>query len=102
MRTKTALALAGLLALGFVARGGNLVPEGTRDVVVPFKGEGKMGVVYTPVFFPKGTEALVFTCDVKYDGVEQGALKWFDARIMTDFIDSNSQKLKGGPAIGGW
>lgn len=102
MRTKTALALAGLLALGFVARGGNLVPEGKRDVVVPFKGAGKMGVVYTPVFFPKGTEALVFTCEVKYDGVEQGAQKWFDARIMTDFIDSNSKKLKGGPAIGGW
>ena len=102
MRNKTIVALAGLLALGFAVRGGNLVPEGRRDAVVPFKGDGKMGMVYTPVFFPKGTEALVFTCEVKYDGVEQGTQKWFDARIMTDFIDSNSKKLKGGPAIGGW
>ena len=100
--TKTGLALVWLLALGFAVQGGNLVPEGKRDFEVPFKGEGKMGMVYTPVFFPKGTEALVFTCEVKYDGVEQGAQKWFDARIMTDFIDSSAKKAKGGPAIGGW
>ncbi len=80
----------------------NLVPEGRRNAAVPFKGAGQMSLVYTPVFFPKGTEAAVFTCEVKYDGVEQGAQKWFDARIMTDFIDSNCKKAKGGPAIGGW
>ena len=27
--------------------GDNLVPEGKRDFDVPFKGEGKMGMVYT-------------------------------------------------------
>ena len=32
----------------------NLVPEDKRDFDVPFKGEGKMSLVYTPVFFPKG------------------------------------------------
>ena len=80
----------------------NLVPEGRRNAAVPFKGAGQTSLVYTPVFFPKGTEAAVFTCEVKYDGVEQGAEKWFDARIMTDFIDSNCKKAKGGPAIGGW
>ena len=31
MRTKTILALVGLLALGFAVQGGNLVPEGKRD-----------------------------------------------------------------------
>ena len=102
MRTKTALALAGLLALGFVARGGNLVPEGKRDVVVPFKGEGKMGMVYTPVLFPKGTAGVVVSGEAKWDDVVRGDKNWFDARIMTDFIDSNCKKVKGGPAIGGW
>ena len=102
MRTKTALALAGLLALGFVARGENLVPEGRRDAVVPFKGEGKMGMVYTPVFFPKGTAGVVVSGEAKWDDVVRGDKNWFDARIMTDFIDSNCKKVKGGPAIGGW
>ena len=42
MMAKTGLALVGLLALGFAVQGENLVPEGKRDAVVPFKGEGKM------------------------------------------------------------
>lgn len=80
----------------------NLIPADKRDVAVPFKGEGKTGMVYVPVFLPKGTEAVVFSCEVKCDGVERGVQKWFDARIMTDFIDSACKKTKGGPAIGGW
>lgn len=94
-------ALAALVAAS-PAFSENLVPEGKRDVIVPFNGEGKMGMVYIPCFFPKGTEALLFTCEVKTEGVERGAQKWFDARIMTDFIDSQCKKAKGGPAIGGW
>lgn len=58
------LLLAGAMALGFAVQGANLIPEGKRDAVVPFKGEGKMSMVYMPVFFPKGTEAVVFTCEV--------------------------------------
>lgn len=99
-RKTVAAALAALAAASLSAA--NLIPEGKRDVVVPFKGEGKMSMVYTPVFFPKGTEALLFTCEAKHDGVVQGAQKWFNARIMTDFIDSSVKKVKGGPAIGGW
>ena len=34
----------------------NLVPEAKRNFEVPFKGAGKMGLVYTPVFFPRGAE----------------------------------------------
>ncbi len=101
MNMRHVIALFSALAVGF-SSAGNLIPEANRNVVVPFKGEGKMSSVYAPVFFPKGTEALVFTCKVKYTDVVQGAKKWFDARIMTDFIDSNCKKAKGGPAIGGW
>ena len=95
------MAVMGALALVAGAET-NLVPEGKRSFDVPFKGEGKMGMVYTPVFFPKGTKGAVVSCEVKYDGVVAGAQKWFDARILTDFIDSSCKKVKGGPAIGGW
>jgi len=80
----------------------NLVPEDKRDFDVPFKGEGKMSLVYTPVFFPKGTAGVVVSGEAKWDDVVRGDKSWFDARIMTDFIDSNCKKVKGGPAIGGW
>ena len=80
----------------------NLIPEGKRDAVVPFKGEGQTGMVYTPVFFPADTEALVFTCEIRTEGVVAGSESWYNARFMTDFIDADYQKVKGGPAIGGW
>ena len=94
-----ALAVHAVLAAEF---GENLVPEAKRAFEVPFKGEGKMGMVYTPVFLPKGTAGAVITGEVKYDGVETGKQKWFDCRILTDFINSECKKVKGGPAIGGW
>ena len=80
----------------------NLIPEGKRDAVVPFKGEGQTGMVYTPVFFPADTEALIFTCEIRTEGVVAGSESWYNARFMTDFIDASYQKVKGGPAIGGW
>ncbi len=80
----------------------NLVPEAKRNFVVPFKGAGKMGLVYTPVFFPRGAEGLEISCEVKITDVVKGAQNWFDARIMMDFIDKANKKVNGGPAIGGW
>ena len=82
--------------------GDNLVPEGKRDFAVPFTGEGKMGMVYTPVFFPKGTEGAVISLEAKVTDVVRGSQSWFDARMMTDFIDSACKKVKTGPVIGGW
>ena len=81
------LGLLLLAALALPSSAFNLVPEGKRDLQVPFQGAGKMGMVYTPCFFPKDTEAVLFTCEIKTEGVEAGAQKWFDARIMTDYID---------------
>ena len=54
------------------------------------------------VFFPKGTAGVVVSGEAKWSDVVRGDKNWFDARIMTDFIDSNCKKVKGGPAIGGW
>ena len=100
-QTMTAAALLAAIPL-LTAQSDNLVPDGKRDVSVPFNGPDKMGMVYTPVFLPKDAEAVLFTCEVKTEGVERGAQKWFDARVMVDFIDSSCKKVKGGPAIGGW
>ena len=84
------------------AFGENLVKEDMRDFEVPFKGEGKMGMQYVQVRFPSGTEGVVISAEVKIEDVVKGAQSWFDARIMTDFLNADWKKLKGGPNIGGW
>ena len=56
---RLAAALAGVLVLGLAAQAENLVPEGKRDFEVPFKGAGQMGLVYVPVFLPKGAGGVV-------------------------------------------
>ena len=94
------VALAALLTVPAAAA--NLVPEGKRDFDVPFKGAGQMSLVYTPVFFPKGTAGVVVSGEAKWSDVVRGDKSWFDARIMTDFIDSKCKKVNGGPVIGGW
>ena len=94
------VALAALLTVSAAAA--NLVPEGKRDFDVPFKGAGQMSLVYTPVFFQKVTAGVVVSGEAKWSDVVRGDKSWFDARIMTDFIDSKCKKVKGGPAIGGW
>ena len=92
--------LAALIAASGFAD--NLVPEAKRAFEVPFKGEGKMGLVYTPVFFPKGSEGAVISLEAKITDVVRGSQNWFDARVMSDFIDSSCKKVAGGPVIGGW
>jgi len=96
------LVMAVAVFVGAAAFCENLVPDGKRDFDVPFKGAGQMSLVYTPVLFPKGTAGVVVSGEAKWDDVVRGDKNWFDARIMTDFIDSNCKKVKGGPAIGGW
>ena len=49
--TTRKLLCAALAAIAYVSFAANLVPEDRRDFEVPFNGEGKMGMVYTPVFF---------------------------------------------------
>lgn len=99
---RLATALAGVLVLGLAAQAENLVPEGKRDIEVPFKGAGQMGLVYVPVFLPKGAGGVVVSGEVKFADVVKGDKSWFDARIMTDFIDTACKKVKSGPVIGGW
>ena len=80
----------------------NLVPADVHEFDVPFKGEGQMGMKYVQVHFPAGTEGVVISAEVKIDDVKKGTQSWFDARIMTDFLDADWKKLKSGPNIGGW
>ena len=40
--------------------------------------------------------------EAKVTDVVRGSQSWFDARMMTDFIDSACKKVKTGPVIGGW
>ena len=95
------MAVMGALALVAGAET-NLVPEGKRNLDVPFKGEGKMGMHFIPVFFPRGTKGAAISFEAKITDVQKGAQGWFDARMMTKFIDSQCKEVKGGPTIGGW
>ena len=64
--------LAALIAASGFAD--NLVPEAKRAFEVPFKGEGKMGLVYTPVFFPKGSEgAVIMTSRLSVELIQKTA-----------------------------
>ncbi len=102
MRSLKSFLAAAVALCAMTASAANLVPEAKRAFEVPFKGAGKMSLVYVPVFFPKGTEGAVVSAEVKIDDVVKGQKNWFDARIMMDFITSECKKVKGGPAIGGW
>lgn len=93
------LSLFACLAFGATA---NLVPEAQRVLEIAVKEPGKTAIVYKRFALPQKTEALLLTADVKYDGVVAGKQKWFDARIMTDFVDAAGKKIGNGPAIGGW
>ena len=95
------MAVMGALALVAGAET-NLVPEGKRNLDVPFKGEGKMGMHFIPVFFPRGTKGAAISFEAKITDVQKGVQGWFDARMMTKFIDSQCKEVKGGPNIGGW
>ena len=98
---KLIMAMMGALALVAGAET-NLVPEGKRNLDVPFKGEGKMGMHFIPVFFPRGTKGAVLSFEAKITDVQKGVQGWFDARMMTKFIDNQCKEVKGGPTIGGW
>jgi aryl-phospho-beta-D-glucosidase BglC (GH1 family) len=84
------------------AFGDNLVGEEHRAFEVPFKGEGQMGMKFIPVFFPRGTEGAVISFEAKVTDVVRGAQSWFDARMMTKFIDRKYKDVGNGPNIGGW
>ena len=52
MRTKTILALVGLLALGFAVQGGNHVPEGKRDfLAIPKPGSARPAMLVEFKYF---------------------------------------------------
>ena len=97
------LILAFLALTGAVACASeNLVPESHRAFKLVQTEPGKMNMRYIQVNVPAKYEGITITAEVKYDDVVRGEQSWFDARIMSNWIDGNSQKKSGGPVIGGW
>lgn len=96
--------LLALLALtgGFAWSAENLVPESHRTFKIVQDNPGKMKMRYIQVNVPSKYEGITITAEVKYTDVVRGDQGWFDARVMSNWIDSNSQKKSGGPTIGGW
>ena len=90
------------LAGAFAWSAENLVPESHRSFKLVQQTPGKMNMRYIQVNVPSKYEGITITAEVKYTDVVRGDKNWFDARIMSNWIDANSQKKSGGPVIGGW
>lgn len=84
---RIALAIAMLAGVLQLAAGTNIVPDGRRSFEITCKEADKMTHEFIPVFFPAGTEGARISFDVRVDGVKKGSQPWFDARMMTKFID---------------
>jgi len=102
LRLKTILAAAFAALSTCAALAANVVPEQRRSFAVACKEPGKMTHEYIPVFFPAGTEGAILSFEAKVDGVKKGAQSWFDARVMTKFIDREYKDRGNGPTVGGW
>ena len=90
------------LAGAFAWSAENLVPESHRSFKLVQETPGKMNMRYIQVNVPSKYEGITITAEVKYTDVVRGDKNWFDARVMSNWIDANSQKKSGGPVIGGW
>ena len=90
------------LAGAFAWSAENLVPESHRSFKLVQQTPGKMNMRYIQVHVPSKYEGITITAEVKYTDVVRGDKNWFDARVMSNWIDANSQKKSGGPVIGGW
>ena len=90
------------LAGAFAWSAENLVPESHRSFKLVQQTPGKMNMRYIQVNVPSKYEGITITAEVKYTDVVRGDKNWFDARVMSNWIDANSQKKSGGPVIGGW
>ena len=90
------------LAGAFAWSAENLVPESHRSFKLVQQTPGMMNMRYIQVNVPSKYEGITITAEVKYTDVVRGDKNWFDARVMSNWIDANSQKKSGGPVIGGW
>ena len=90
------------LAGAFAWSAENLVPESHRSFKLVQQTPGKMNMRYIQVNVPSKYEGITITAEVKYTDVVRGDKNWFDARVMSNWIDANSQKKSGGRVIGGW
>lgn len=90
------------LAGAFAWSAENLVPESHRSFKLVQQTPGKMNMRYIQVNVPSNYEGITITAEVKYTDVVCGDKNWFDARVMSNWIDANSQKKSRGPLIGGW
>jgi endoglucanase len=59
----------------------------------------KMLLYYRPVMLPSTVKAVEFTWKQRISNLKPGKQNFHDARIMTDFINGSSKKVKGGPVL---
>ena len=96
------LLLTALILTGGSVLADNLVPEEHRNFTLEQTAPDKMNMRYVQVNVPAQYEGITIAAEIRCADVVQGKQSWFDARILSNWIGSDSKKLAGGPTIGGW
>ncbi len=71
--------------------------EGNHFLRMTSPAPGQMVMMYRTFDIPAGTKALAMTWRQRVTGLKKGAMPWFDARIMLEFMDASGKKMAKNP-----
>jgi hypothetical protein len=80
--------------------GGSWVEEkGNHFIRLTSPAPGANVMMYAEIPIPEGTKALEISWKHRITGLQIGAQKWFDARILMEFMDAAKAKVAPGPKV---
>ncbi len=80
------------------AGGAWLMEDGNHFLRLRSSEPGEMVMLYQEVRMPEGVEAIELTWRQRVKGLKVGGQKWFDARVLMEFLSADRKKLEPSPA----
>jgi endoglucanase len=78
--------------------GGTWNEEGGNHFIrITSEKPGEMYMLYREINIPEGVKELTLTWRQRVSNLELGEQKWFDARIMMEWMDAGRSKIAGKP-----
>ena len=78
--------------------GGSWNEEGGNHFIrITSEKAGEMYMLYREINIPEGVKELTLTWKQRVSNLELGEQKWFDARIMMEWMDAGRSKVAGKP-----
>ncbi len=71
---------------------------GNRFIRMTSTEPGKTVMMYRTFDLPEGTKALAMNWRQRVTGLKKGAMPWYDARIMMEFMDASGKKMPKNPS----